>query len=152
MTEQMNWTELMVCYHFHMSLDYVCYYFAEYFCIMEEANFTTLKCIYLAWGFSSIQFSQSVVFNSLRPHELQHARPPCPTPTPRAYPNSCPLSGWCHPTISSSVVPFSSCPLSFRASGSFQMSQFFTTGGWSIGVSALTSDLPMNTQDWSPLG
>ena len=152
MTEQMNWTELMVCYHFHMSLDYVCYYFAEYFCIVEEANFTTLKCIYLAWGFSSIQFSQSVVFDSLRPHELQHARPPCPTPTPRAYPNSCPLSGWCHPTISSSVVPFSSCPLSFRASGSFQMSQFFTTGGWSIGVSALTSDLPMNTQDWSPLG
>ena len=78
-------------------------------------------------------------------------RPPCPSPTPRVYPNSCPLNRWCHPTISSSAVPFS-CPQSFPASGSFQMSQFFTSGGQSIGVSASTSVLPMNTQDWSPLG
>ena len=102
--------------------------------------------------FSSVQFSRSVMFNSLWSHESQHARPPWTTPTPWAYPNSCPLSRWCLPTISSSVVPFSSCPQSFPASGSFQMSQFFTSGGRSIGVSASTSDLPMNTQDWSPLG
>ena len=104
------------------------------------------------YKFSSVQFSHSVVSNSLRPHEPQHTRPPCPSPTPRVHPNSCPLSGWCHPTISSSVVPFSSCPQSFPASGSFQMSQPFTTGGQSIGVSASASVLPMNTQDWSPLG
>ena len=101
---------------------------------------------------TSVQFSLSVVSNSLWPHELQHARPPCPSPTPGAHPNPCPLSQWCHPTISSSVVPFSSCPQSFPASGSFQMSQLFTSGGQSIGVSASTSVLPMNTQDWSPLG
>ena len=100
----------------------------------------------------SVQFSHSVVSNSLWPHESQHARPPCPSPTPRVHPNSCPLSRWCHPTISSSVVPFSSCPQSFPASGSFQMSQLFTLGGQSIGISASTSVLPMNTQDWSPLG
>ena len=100
---------------------------------------------------SSVQFSHSVVSNSLQPHELQHARPPCPSPTPRAHPSSCPLSRWCHPTISSSVISFSSCPQSFPASGSFQMTQFFTSGGQSIGVSASTSVLPMNTQDWSPL-
>ena len=86
--------------------------------------------------FSSVQFSSSVVSDSLRPHGLQHARPPCPSPTPGVYPNPCPLSQWCHPTISSSVVPFSSCPQSFPASGSFQMSQLFTSGGQSIGVSA----------------
>ena len=89
---------------------------------------------------------------TLRPHESQHARPPCPSPTPRVYPNSCPLSRWCHPTISSSVVPFSSCPQSFPASGSLLMTQLFTWGGQSTGVSASTSVLPMNTQDWSPLG
>ena len=83
---------------------------------------------------------------------LQHAKPPCPSPTPGVYPNSCPSSGWCHPTISSSVVPFSFCPQSFPVSGSFQMSQLFTSGGQNIGVSASTSLLPMNTQDWSPLG
>ena len=99
--------------------------------------------------FSSVQL---VVSNSLWPHEPQHARPPCPSPTPGAYPNSCPLSQWCHPTISSSVIPFSSCPQPFPASGSFQMSQLFTSGGQSIGVSASTSVLLMNTQDWSPLG
>ena len=102
--------------------------------------------------YSSVQFSHSVVSNSLRPHELQHARLPCPSPTPEVYPNSCPLSWWCHPTISSSDVPFSSCPQSFPALGSFQMSQLSASGGQSIGVSALASDLPMNTQDWSPLG
>ena len=90
--------------------------------------------------------------NSLWPHRLQHARPPCPSPTPGAYSNSCPLSRWCHPTILSSVVPFSFHLQSFPASGSFPMSQFFTSGGQSIGVSASALVLPMNTQDWSPLG
>ena len=99
---------------------------------------------------SSVQFSCSVVADSLRPHGLQHARPPCPSSTPRAYSNSCPLSQWCHPTISSSVVPFSSCPQSFPASGSFQMSHLFASGGQSIGVSVSISVLPMKTQDWSP--
>ena len=97
------------------------------------------------------QFSCSVISDSLRPHGLQHTRPPC-TPTPRIYLNSCPLSRWCHPTISSSIVPFSSCLQSFPASGSFPRSQFFTPGGQSIGVSASTSDLPRNIQDWFPLG
>ena len=101
--------------------------------------------------FSSVQFSRSVISNSLQPHGLQHARSPCLSPTPRAYSNSCPSSRWCHPTISSSVVPFS-CLQSFPASGSFQMSQFFTSGGQSIGVSALASVLPINIQDWFPLG
>ena len=100
---------------------------------------------------SSVQFSHSVVSNSLQPHGPQHAGPPCPSPSPGVYSNSCPLSRWCHPTISSSVVSFSSCPQSFPASGSFQMSQFFASGGQSIGVSASTSVLPVNTQDWSPL-
>ena len=104
------------------------------------------------YSFSSVQFSCSVVSDSLRHHKPQHARPPCPSPTPGVHPNPCPLSRWCHPTISSSVLPFSSCPQSFLASGSFQMSQLFTSGGQSIGVSASTSVLPMNTQDWSPLG
>ena len=100
----------------------------------------------------SSQFSCSVVSNSLWPHGLQHIRPPCPSPTPRAYSNSCPLSRWCHPTISSSVIPFSFHPQLSPASGSFQMSQFFSLGGQSIGVSASTSVLPMNIQDWFPLG
>ena len=100
----------------------------------------------------SVQFSHSVVSDSLRSHEPQHARPPCPSPTAGVYPNPCPLSRWCHSTISPSVVPFSSCPQSFPGSGSFQMSQLFASGGQSIGVSASTSVLPMNTQDWSPLG
>ena len=100
----------------------------------------------------SVQFSRSVVSDSLRPHELQHARPPCPSSTPGVYPNLCPSSQWCHPTISSSVVPFSSCPQSFPASGSFPMSQLFTSGGQNIGNWTSTSILPMNTQDWSPLG
>ena len=99
---------------------------------------------------SSVQVSCSVMSDCLRPHESQHARPPCPLPTPRVHSNSCASSWWCHPAISSSVVPFSSCPQSLPASGSFPMSQLFTWGGQSIGVSALVSVLPMNTQDWSP--
>ena len=100
----------------------------------------------------SVQFSHSVMSNSLRPHESQHARPPCPSPTPAVYSNSCPPSQWCYPAISYSAVPFSSCPQSLQASGSFQMSQLFTWGGQSIGLSALASVLSVNTQDWSPLG
>ena len=99
-----------------------------------------------------VHFSRSVVSNSLWPHEPQHARPPCPSPTTRIYSSSCPLSRWCHPTISSSVVSFSSHLQSFSASGSFQISQLFVSGGQSIGVSASTSVLPMNIQDWFPLG
>ena len=107
--------------------------------------------VYLYWRFSSVQFSHSVVSDSLWPHELRHARPPCPSPTSRVYPNSCSSSHWCHPVISSSVIPFSFCPQSLPSSGSFPMSQLFAWGGPSIGVSALASVLPMNTQDWSPL-
>ena len=101
---------------------------------------------------SSVRFILSVMSNPLRPHESQHARPPCPSPTSRVYSNSCPSSRWCHPAISSSVVPFSSCPQSLPASGSFPMNQLFTSGGQRIRVSASASALPMNTQDWSPLG
>ena len=108
------------------------------------------------WGilskYSSVQFSRSVVSDSLRPHESQHARPPCPSPTPGVHSNSCLPSWWCHPAISPSVVPFSSCPQSLPASRSLPMSQLFAWGGQSIGVSASASVLPMNTQAWSPLG
>ena len=100
---------------------------------------------------SSVQFSHSVMSDSLRPHELQHARPPRPSPTPRVHSNSCPSSRWCHSAVLSSVVPFSSCPQSLPASGSFPMNQLFTWGGQSIGVSASASVLPKNTQGWSPL-
>ena len=103
------------------------------------------------WWSSSVQFSHSVMSDSLWPHGLQHVRPPCPSPTPGVYANSCPMSCWCHPTISSSVIAFS-CLQSFPASGSSLMSQLFVSGGQSIGVSASTSVLPMNTKDWSPLG
>ena len=103
-------------------------------------------------SFSSVQFSHSVVSDSFWPHESQHTRLPCPSPTPGVYPNSCPLSRWCHPTISSSVVPFSSCLQSFPTSESFQMSELFASSGQSNGVSASTSVPPINTQDWSPLG
>ena len=101
---------------------------------------------------SSVHLSHSVISDSLRPHESQHAMPPCPSPNPGVNLNSCPSSRWCHPAISSSVVPFSSCPQSLPASGSFPMSQLFASGGQSIGDSASTSVLPMNTQDWSPSG
>ena len=99
----------------------------------------------------SVQFSRPIVSDSLRPHESQHARPPCPSSTPGVHSNSCPSSQWCHPAISSSVVLFSSCPQSLPASESFPMSQLFTWGGQSTGVSALASFLPKNTQGWSPL-
>ena len=106
-----------------------------------------------AWvSYHSVQFSCLVVFDCSLLHGLQHSRLPCPSPTPKAYSNSCPLSQWCHATISSSVVPFSLHLQSFTASGSFQMSQFFASGGQSIGVSASASVLPMNIQDWFPLG
>ena len=112
-----------------------------------------LSIYYLYYVTCSIQFSsvaQSCL--TLRPHKPQHTRPPCLSSTPRVYTNSCPLNWWCHPAISSSVIPFSSYPQSFPASGSFQMSQLFASGGQSVGVSASTSVLPMNIQDWSPLG
>ena len=112
--------------------------------------FQTRVLEWVAIAFS--EFSSSVMSNCLWPRGPQHASPPCPLPTSRAYPNSCPLSWWCHPTISSSVIPLSSCPQSFLASGSFQMSQLFESGGQSIGVSASSAVLPRNTQDWSPLG
>ena len=119
------------------SLSHKCYFISECYTIYPNILINQFS-----------KFSRSVVSDSLGPHERQHARLPCPSPTPGAYGNSCPLSRWCHPTISSSVVPFSSCPQSFPASGSFQMSQIFTSGSQSIGVSASTSVLPMNTQDW----
>ena len=106
----------------------------------------------MLWPMDQYQFSCSVMSNSLRPHGPQHVRPPCPSPTPGVHLNPCPLSRWCHPTISSTVVPFSSCPQPFPASGAFQVSQLFASGGQIIGVSASTPVLPMNTQDWSPLG
>ena len=110
-----------------------------------------LQCLYLTLP-SVSQFSRSVVSDPSRPRESQHDRPPCPSPTPRVHSDSRPSSQWCHPAISSSVVPFYSCPQSFPASGSFQRNQLFASGGHSIGVSASVSVLPMNIQDWSPLG
>ena len=112
--------------------------------------FVWAKDSYGKRNLNSIQFSRSVVSNSLRPHEPQHNRPPCPSPTPGVHPNPCPSSQWCHPTISSFVIPFSSCPQSFPASGSFQMSQLFTSGDQSTRVSALASFLPKKSQGWSP--
>ena len=109
-------------------------------------------CQYLSNWDGICQFCRSVMFDSLRPHGLQHARLPYPSPTPRAYSNSCPSCRWCHPTISSSVRPFSSCPQSLPASGSFLMSQCFASGGQSIEVSASASVFPMNIQEWFPLG
>ena len=118
---------------------------------MAESLCCSPKIITTLLTISSVQFSHSVVSDSLRPHESQHARPPCPSPTPRVHSDSLPSSRWCHPAISSSVVPFS-CPQSLPASGSFPMSQLFAWGGQSTGVSASASVLPMNTQDSSPLG
>ena len=120
------------------------------YCLISSSVFFSLFIFMTTCCLPSFsQFSPSVMSDSLRPHGMQHARLPCPSPTPRAYSNTCPLSQWCHPTISSSVIPFSSCLQSFPTSGSFQMSQFFATGGQSIRVSASTSVLPMNTQGWS---
>ena len=123
--------------------------------LMSTTHFLSTKVLFPLIDyaqFSSVQFSRSVMSNSLRPRGLQHARPPCSSPSPGVHSNSCPLSQWWYPAISSSVVPFSSCPQSFPASESFPMSQLFAWGGQSIGVSASASVLPMNTQDWSPLG
>ena len=118
-------------------------------------NWSTVALLYCVIfcciAIRSVQFSRSVVSDSLWPHELQHTRPPCPSRTPGVYPNSCPSSQWCHPTISSSLIPFPSCLQSFPASGSFLLSHIFASGGQSIGVSASTAVLPMNIQDWSPL-
>ena len=119
-----------------------------FFCMLINILYFKFHTFHLT--FSSVQFSRSVVSDSLQPHELQHARPPCPSPTPRVHPNPCLLSWWCHPAISSSVIPFSSCPQSLPASESFPMSQLFAWVGQIIGVSALASVLPINTQDWSP--
>ena len=116
-------------------------------------NFNAFKWYHIHYfHLSSVQFCHSVVSDSLRPHELQHARPPCASPTSRVHTNSCPLSRWYHPSISSCIVLFSSCPQSLPASASFTMNQLFAWGGQSIGVSASAPVLPMNTQDWSPLG
>ena len=119
----------------------------------ECSNYQTIALIYFTQvsQFSSVQFSRSVVSDTLQPHESQHERPHCQSPTPGIYPNPCPPSRWCHPGISSSGVPFSNCPCSLPASGSFPMSQQFTWGGQSIGVSALASLLSINTQEWFPL-
>ena len=122
----------------------LCLFFNQVICF---SLFLMLSCM-----FSAVQFSCSVMSDSLWPHELQHVRPPCQSPTPRVYPNSCPLSLWCHLTISSSVVPFSSCFQSFPTSRSFQMSHLFTSGGQSIGVSASASVLPVNIQNCFPIG
>ena len=130
--------------------------FLSYLIIVHFSHFSAFfwsQWIFLEvyFIFSSVQFSRSAMSDSLWPHELQHARPPCPSPTPGVHPNSCASSRWCHPAISSSVIPFSSRPQSLPASWSFPASQLFAWGGQSIGVSALASVLPMNTQNWSPL-
>ena len=127
------------------------------FPVHHQFQFITTGPIYamlthLYSSFNSVQFSHLVMSDSMQPHEPQHTRPPCPSPIPGIYPNSCPLSRWCHPTISFSVVPFSSHLQSFPASGSFQIHQLFALGGQCIGASASTSVFQMNTQDWSPLG
>ena len=134
------------------SIWYIC--IMEYYSAMKEDEIMLFAETWmdLHIAISSVQFSHSVVSNSLGPHGLHHSRPPCPSPTPGVYSDSCPLSQWCHPTMWSSAIPFSLHLQSFPASGSFPMSQLFTSGGQSIGVSASASVLPMNTHDWSPLG
>ena len=155
---QSDWTELITFLSIYLSICCFTYIYLYLFFLFFISIFYPLFLLSIFFSyhflgsFHSVQFSHSVVSSSLQPHEPQHARPPCPSPTPGVHPNSCPLSQWCHPTISSSVIPFSSCPQSFPASGSFPMNQLFASDGQSIGVSASTSVLPMNTQDWSPLG
>ena len=154
-----KWNNAIIHKRDNQSLDY--WELVRHLSIGERNRNTLPLCMYvrIAWWrkvyafkSDSVQFSRSVVSDSLRPHESQHTRPPCPSPTPRVHPNSCASTQWCHPAISSSAVPFSSCPQSLPASESFPRSQLFAWGGQSIGVSASTSVLPMNTQDWSPLG
>ena len=143
---------IIICSLFVIPYIFFLIYIFWVFQIVNKVNsyYTQLCFPRKAYQFSS--FSCSVMSDSLQHHELQHTRPPCPSPTPGVHPNPCPLSQWCHPIISSSVIPFSSCSHSFPTSGSFPMSQLFTSDGQSIGVSASTSVLPMNTQDWFPLG
>ena len=147
-----NWaTELNNVLHVHHSDSVYIYTYKIFFSLFSTIGYYKILSRE-PYAVHSVQFSCSVVSDSSQPHEPQHTRPPCPSPTPGVHPNPCPLSWWCYPTISSSVIRFSTCPQSFPASGSFQMSQLFASGGQSIGVSASTSVLPMNTQDWFPLG
>ena len=147
LNESMPWTSQVFTRFFSLlgGREWLEWAGVEYFTSLTWKARGSWSWVFLFHG--SVQFSCSVVSNSLGPHEPQHARPPCPSPTPEVYPNPYPLSRWCHPTILSSVTPFSSCPQSFPALGSFQMSQLFALGGQSIGVSASTSVLPMNPQD-----
>ena len=131
-------------------MGYPCVLFREMSVQVFGPFFEWVVCFDIIKGHSWVQFSHSVVAGCLWPHELQHTRPPCPSPTPRVHPNSCASSQWCHPAISSSLIPFSSCPQTLPASGPFPVSQLFAWGGQSIGVSALASVLPKNTQSWSP--
>ena len=133
---------------FHLSPNLIHFNHTILYCMNIMLNILSV----VMCRFSSVQFSYSVMSNSLRPHGLQHARLPCPSPTPGVYSNSRALSWWCYPTISSSVIPFSCRHQSFPASGSFPVSQFFSSGDQSIRVSASASVLPMIIQDWSPLG
>ena len=147
--ENIGWTHPVYnfnCYQFILFLD-------NFYWHVVDLQCASFKCTakWISYQFSSVQFSCSVMSNSLRPHGLWHARLPCSSPTPKACSNLCPSSQWCYTTVSSSVIPFSSCPQSLPASGSFSMSQLFAWGSQSIGVSALISVLPMNTQHWSPL-
>ena len=141
----------------HCSLEYYWFNFVKTVWLISKGMVVFLQNTNAAYYcrksimLSSVQFSHSVLSGSLQPHELQHDRPPCPSPSPRVYSNSCPSSRWCHPAISFSVIHFSSCPQTLPGSGSFPMSQFFVWGGQSIGVSS-ASVLPMNNQDWSPSG
>ena len=144
---------LIATHHLHHSYDFTSlFYFCSGTLLLTSLTFLLSRNFQVVSVICSVHFSRSVMSDSLQLNEPQHARPPCPSPTPGVHPNPCPLCRWCHPTISSSVVPFSSCPQSFPASGSFQMSQLFASGAQIIGVSASTSVLPMNTQDWFPLG
>ena len=142
----------MYLYNLNILLLKSIYLKLHYFLIVSKITWLTIIFSKLGVQFSSVQFSCSIMSNSFQPHESQHARPPCPSPNPGVYSNSCPSSRWCHPAISSSVIPSSSCPQSFPASGSFPMSHLFSWVGQSTGVSASASVLPMNTQDWSPSG
>ena len=142
-----------------VSLEFCCYGFSIFWIQGIIPHVCLIHWVYcpgssldLSFSSSVSLVSHSVMSDSLWPHESQHTRPPCPSPTPGVYSNSCPSSRWCHPAISSSVIPFSSCPQSLPASGSFPISQPFAWGGQSIGVSASTSVFPMNTQDLSPSG
>ena len=155
-----DWTELNQTYGTRchdlsfLSVDFLSQHFHSPLSLSSKDSLLLLDFCHkgevICIQFSSLQFNHSVVSNSLRPHELQHTRPPYPSPSPGVHSNSCPLSQWCHPAISSSVVPLSSCPQSLPASESFPMSQHFAWGGQSTGASALTTFLPKKSQDWSP--